>query len=118
VHYNGVELEENTRTLGELGILTDDNIYLLSDDIPEDEFDEAIDVEGEDELVAEACARSLAGFNGTALFGLQANTAAADGSALKDSVSDTIVDEPMSDVAEEDPVQCKSQVSLRSAHGY
>lgn len=104
--------------MGDLGVLTDDHIYLLSDEIPEDEIDEAMDDEGEDELVAKACARSLAGFSGTALFGLSANTAPTDVSAENNSTWDMPVDEPMPEVAEEDPVQCECQLYVPSSAGY
>lgn len=110
LHHDGVELKDNTRTLGDLGVLTDDHIYLLCDEIPEDEV-EAIDDEEEDELVAKACAASLAGFNGTALFGLPGNGDQTGPPTREDSIADMMVDEVMPGVAQEDPVQCESQRS-------
>lgn len=107
LHHNGVELEDNARTLGDLGILTDDHIYVFADEIPDDESVEAIDDEGENALVAKACAASLAGFTGTVLFGLPGNAAQIGSARGEDDAAELKMDEPMPEVGEGDPVQCK-----------
>lgn len=107
VYHNGIELKENSDVIGELGILTDDKIYIVADEEPAEDVEEIIDDEGEDAEFKRACAQSLAGFNGTALFGLPANcdsTAAKEGNGAR---SEMIVDDCAIVIAEDDSVRSK-----------
>jgi hypothetical protein len=55
--------------------------------------------------MAMACERSLAGFNGTALFGLAADTDSTKASEGKHATSKIDTRDSMMDVAQDDPVQ-------------
>lgn len=120
LYHNGIELKENSDALGGLGLLTDDTVYVVLDVMPMEDVEEIVDDEGEDEIIARVCAKSLAGFTGTALFGLTANSDSTGALEGNGGASRMIIDDSVIEVEEDDPVQCK-QLGRRhrcQAHTY
>ncbi|KAJ9125512.1 hypothetical protein QFC22_000473 [Naganishia vaughanmartiniae] len=76
IFYGKVELAENTLLLRDVGVLADDTLYIVCDEM-EGGLEAAMNGVDEEEVTGDA-AESLAGFGGTALFGLSTTAETSD----------------------------------------
>ncbi|KAJ9107796.1 hypothetical protein QFC19_002701 [Naganishia cerealis] len=107
------ELKDNTQILGDAGVLTDDTLHVICDEMPGGDVS-IDDIDQED--VAGDITESLAGFGGTALFGLP-TIEAADDTANATVDARAMSEDLTRDMAEEGPPRCKLLAALQGAAG-
>lgn len=106
IFYGETELTENTLLLKDVGVLADDTVFVVCDEMTGG-MEAAMNGANEDEITGDS-ADSVAGFGGTALFGLPAIIESSDHFVSEGHVeSDASMQDLVMDPVEDLKLQCK-----------
>ncbi|KAJ9109175.1 hypothetical protein QFC21_000504 [Naganishia friedmannii] len=110
IFYGKTELTENTLLLKDVGVLADDTIYIVCDEMAGGMEAAMNDVDGDED--AEDTTDLRAGFGGTALFGLPATTESSNSMAERNADWSAPMEDPIMDTVEDVNLQCRHTASF------